>query len=545
MKKGVRFSYTRNRRRILCVFPAYTPSFGTFQHAYHLIPEVRAFMPPQGLLVIAAYLPKEWDVRFIDENLAPATDGDFAWADAVFTSGMHVQRRHIDEIIARAHRNGKVTVLGGPSVSGCPEYYPQADLLHIGELGDATDEIIARLDETVARPPEQARFQTVERTALTDFPVPAYDMVDFRKYLLGSIQFSSGCPFQCEFCDIPELYGRNPRLKTPQQICRELDTILAAGGSGAVYFVDDNLVGNIKALRDLMPHLVAWQKENGFRIRFSCEATLNLAEHDDILAQMREAFFVTVFCGIETPEPESLKAMRKEHNLRVPILDAIDRFNAYGMEVVSGIILGLDTDTLDSADRLIDFIERSQIPMLTINLLYALPHTPLYRRLEAEGRLVDETGRASNVAYKMPYETVLAMWRRVIGAAYAPEALFERFQTQVDNAFANRLKPKLKVTPSEVVMGLRTLSRVLWHGGMRADYRKLFWKVAWPLLKAGRIESVIQIGMVTTHVIRFTRDCLEGVGEAAFYADPERVDTAVAIEPGPVAKSTRVTQSLY
>jgi radical SAM superfamily enzyme YgiQ (UPF0313 family) len=193
----------RTERRILCVFPAYTPSFGTFAHAYKLIPGVRAFMPPQGLLLIAAYLPERWPVRFIDENIAPATAADFAWADVVLASGMHIQAPQLRDIHRRAQNAGKAMVLGGPSVSSAPEMYPEVDYLHLGEVGDATDALICRLDESITPPARQVRFETKERLPLCDFPIPAYDLVLLGSYLIGSLQFSSGCPYRCEFCDIP------------------------------------------------------------------------------------------------------------------------------------------------------------------------------------------------------------------------------------------------------------------------------------------------------------------------------------------------------
>ncbi len=185
---------TRNKRNVLCVFPAYTPSFGTFSHAYHLFGRVRAFMPPQGLLLIAAYLPETWPVRFIDENVRRASPADFAWADVVMVSGMHVQAPQIHDIAKRARAAGKVTALGGPSVSGAPEMYPEFDYLHVGEIGDGTDRLIASLDESCAPPRAQVRFETVERLPLPDFPIPAYHLIRLDRYLLGSLQFSSGCP---------------------------------------------------------------------------------------------------------------------------------------------------------------------------------------------------------------------------------------------------------------------------------------------------------------------------------------------------------------
>ena len=186
---------------------------------------------------------------------------------------------------------------------------------------------------------------------MTEFPIPAYELAEPRKYLLGSIQYSSGCPYQCEFCDIPGLYGRNPRLKSPQQIIAELDKLRECGMTDTVYFVDDNFIGNRKAALDLLPHLVEWQKRTGYITRLACEATLNIAKRPEILEMMREAYFVTVFCGIETPDPDALKAMHKDHNMMVPILEGIHTINSYGMEVVSGIIMGLDTDKPETARR--------------------------------------------------------------------------------------------------------------------------------------------------------------------------------------------------
>src|SRR5262249_52889124 len=314
----------RRERRILCVFPAYTPSFGTFQHAYALMGRVRAFMPPQGLLLIAAYMPQSWPVRFVDENIARATDADFAWADVVLVSGMHIQKPQIKDICARAHAAGKPAALGGPSVSGAPERYPECDYLHIGEIGDATDDLIGRLDTSVARPAAQVALKTEERLGLDKFPLPAYDMIPLSRYLIGSLQFSSGCPYRCEFCDIPALYGRQPRFKTPEQITNELDEMLKQPGHPAVlYFVDDNFIGNRKATREMLPHLIDWQRTRGYPLQFACEATLNLAKQSEILSLMRQAQFVDVFVGIETPEADALKVMHKEHNSVLPMMEAI------------------------------------------------------------------------------------------------------------------------------------------------------------------------------------------------------------------------------
>jgi radical SAM superfamily enzyme YgiQ (UPF0313 family) len=523
MQRGIE---VRHARRILCVFPRYAHSFGTFQNAFPLLDGVRAFMPPQGLLAVAAYLPTAWEVRLVDENIRAVRSEEFAWADAVFVSGMHVQREGIADLARRAHEHGTVAVLGGPSVSACPEYYPEFDYRHVGELGDATDALIRALDADIRRPSSQIVLATDERLPLADYPLPAYRLLQGRRYFLGNIQASSGCPYQCEFCDIPGLYGRQPRLKTPQQITAELDAMLAAGIVGAVYFVDDNFIGNKKAARDLLPHLIAWQKARGYPLMFSCEATLNIAQCPDILEMMREAYFYAVFCGIETPEQDALDAMRKSHNHAMPVLDAVAEINRHGIEVVSGIILGLDTDTPATVTNLIDFIDRSRIPMLTINLLQALPKTPLWDRLEREGRLVDDPGPDSNVAFRRPYAEVLADWRQAIAHAYAPEAITNRLAWNRRHTYRNRLQlppTRARLRPANLRRGFVALGKILWRIGIRGDYRRCFWRMVWPALRTGRIDEVIGMSLVAHHMIVFARHCLAGRESASFYAERPKV----------------------
>jgi radical SAM superfamily enzyme YgiQ (UPF0313 family) len=510
----------QNIRRVLCVFPSYAPSFGTFSHALRLT-GAKAFMPPQGLLVIARYLPESWQVRFIDENNKPAKRADFLWADVVFVTGMHIQAKQIHDICNRAHAFGKIAVLGGPSVSAAPESYPDYDYLHVGELGDATDRVIAALDASLTAPPRQIRFTTVERLPMAQFPLPAYDLVRFDDYLLGTLQFSSGCPYLCEFCDIPNLYGRQPRLKSPQQLIAELDFIMAQKSQPpSIYFVDDNFIGNRKAARELLPHLVAWQERNGWPLSFCCEATLNIAKQTPLLELMRAARFESVFVGIETPELDALKAIHKEHNAAVEMFEAIRTLNKYGMEVISGIILGLDTDTEDTEARLREFIDHSQIPMLTMNLLQALPKTPLWDRLHRDGRLLEDDSLESNVAFLRPYDEVVAMWKRSIAYAYEPQRLFARFTHQLDATYANRAAVPAagRATLSNLKRGAKLFKNLLLRAGLLANYRKWFWLMARESLKRDQFDSVLSIGFVAYHLIEFSREALRGDQDASFYS---------------------------
>ncbi len=515
-----------NQRRVLCVFPHYTPAFGTFNHAYRLMKGVRAFMPPQGLLLIAAYMPESWPVRFIDENISRATPADFAWADVVVVSGMHVQAGQVHDITERAHAAGKPVMLGGPSASAAPEMYPDIDYLHIGEMGDATDQIIALVDQSAARPAAPMRFVTKERLPLQDFPIPAYDLIPLKSYLMLTLQFSSGCPYLCEFCDIPGLYGRQPRLKTPQQITAELDAMRRQVHPPVVYFVDDNFVGNRKAAKDMLPVLVEWQKQHGYPLQFACEATLNIAKQPEILKLMREASFLGLFVGIETPEADALHAMRKDQNNAVPMMESIKTLNDYGLEVTSGIILGLDTDSDDTESRLKDFIDISQIPMLTINLLQALPKTPLWDRLTKAQRLQDDPTLESNVRFLRPYDEVVASWRRCIAYANDPERLFSRFQHQVDATYVNRMiaPAKGKLNWANLSGALVLAFRVFWHIGVLSDYRRPFWRAARHAMRRGQIDAVLGIGFIAHHLIQFTREALRGEQNASYYSTKARDD---------------------
>jgi radical SAM superfamily enzyme YgiQ (UPF0313 family) len=390
----------------------------------------------------------------------------------------------------------------------------------VGELGDATNELIARLARDRSRPEQQIVLKTADRLDMTKFPIPAYELAEIKHYFLGSIQYSSGCPYQCEFCDIPGLYGRNPRLKSPQQITAELDKLLECGIMGSVYFVDDNFIGNRKAALDLLPHLIEWQKKTGYVLRFSCEATLNIAKRPEILSQMREALFETIFCGIETPDPVALKAMKKDHNMMVPIMEAIHTLNNYGMEVVSGIILGLDTDKPETGEHLLEFIDASQIPLLTINLLQALPKTPLWDRLAKEGRLIEDEGRDSNVDFRLPYDDVVTSWRACMGSAYEPARLLQRYEYQIRETYPKRLNMRTpqQATWANVKLGLTMLRNIFWKVGVLGDYKWQFWKFALRRLARGQIEYLISSILVAHHLIMYARDASRGQQNASNYS---------------------------
>lgn len=472
--------------------------------AYDLVPQIKAYMVPQGLLTIAAYLPSRWDVRVVDENVHAITDEDLEWADAVLVTGMHVQRDRMAEIAKRTRALGKLSVAGGASVSARPEHHGDFDVLHVGELGDATEALIAMIDESHRPPRSQILLRTKQRLDIDDFPIPAYDQIDFMNYYLASIQWSSGCPYRCEFCDIPALYGRVPRFKSTRRLLRELDEIIARNPVGGIYFVDDNFVGNKKAAKALLPHLVDWQRSNGYRARFGMECTLNLATDREVLALMRDAYVTDVFFGIESPSEQTLHAIDKDQNIRIPLLDAVRIINGYGIELSAGIILGFDTDGPDAADQVIRFVEASNIPFALANILTVLPRTPLWDRLQREGRITGERMYGMNMIYKRDPKDLIAQWRRMTSHLYRPEALYRRFQHQITHTHPNRLQLSLlrhPVTPELMKAAARTLWAAFSELGVRAPYRREFWKMAIPVLRRGDLNQLLYWGTMGRYAI--------------------------------------------
>jgi radical SAM superfamily enzyme YgiQ (UPF0313 family) len=323
-------------------------------------------------------------------------------------------------------------------------------------------------------------------------------------------------------------------MKTPQQVVAELDAIFAQPNPPAtLYFVDDNFIGNRKATKEMLPHLVEWQKRNHYPVMFACEATLNISKQTDILELMKDANFVGMFVGIETPEADALDAIRKGHNNAVPMMESIKVLNSYGLEITSGIILGLDSETADTEQRLKDFIDLSGIPMLTINLLQALPKTPLWDRLKRDGRLVHDDARESNVRFLRPHDEVVGMWRRSIAYANDPEKLYARFHHQVEATYANRkvTPAKGKLTWNNLRGGVVMVWRTLLHICLLSDYRKPFWRMARHALKHGQIDGLLGAAFMGYHLIQFTREALRGDQNASYYSAKKRAVPMAAAKP--------------
>jgi radical SAM superfamily enzyme YgiQ (UPF0313 family) len=346
----------------------------------------RAIAPPLGLITLAALLPQSWEFRLVNCNVAELTDADILGADLVMTGGMLTQELDTLAIMGRCRSLRVPVAVGGPAATSTPEIYAQADFLVVGEA----EGVIDRFVEAWERGERTGRFDAEKFKAdVTKSPIPRFDLLQLDDYVWVNVQFSRGCPFTCEFCDIIELYGRAPRTKTTPQMLAELDRLFELGYRGHVDFVDDNLIGNKKAIKLFLPHLREWQERHGFPFQFSTEASLNLADDHELLMMMRRANFFTVFVGIETPDEATLIQTSKKQNTRRSIADSVHRIYRAGMFVNAGFIVGFDQEQGSVARAMADCIRDTGVATAMIGLLTALPNTQLSRRLKQEGRLHD------------------------------------------------------------------------------------------------------------------------------------------------------------
>jgi hypothetical protein len=439
--------------RVLMVYPRFhADSFWVYTPACEVV-GARYPTAPLGLITVAAMLPPSWDIRLVNRNTEELADADMEWADLVMTGGMLMQQPDCLKIIDRAHRFGKPVVVGGPDITSHPHMYPTADFAVLGEAEGIIDKFVAAWEAGERKGTFEApKFQA----DVTKTPIPRFDLLKFDQYLYIGVQFSRGCPFTCEFCDIIELYGRVPRTKTNAQMLAELDALRALGYRGHVDFVDDNLIGNKKAVKAFLPYLKTWLDEREHPFEFSTEASLNLADDTDLLRLMRDANFFGVFVGIESPDTETLNHMRKKQNTRRSIPESIHKIYAHGMFVTAGFIVGFDTERGSVAGPMIDLIEETSIPVSMVGLLYALSTTQLGRRLAKEGRLHDGhdvqfDDKADHCTAGLNYDTlrpryeILADYKLILERIYDPAAFaarLRRLSDLLDRSKSRRRLPK-------------------------------------------------------------------------------------------------------
>ena len=421
--------------KVLLVYPKFVPnSFWNYTDTCKLL-DARYPAAPLGLITVAALLPQHWEFRLVNRNTEDLSADDIAWADLVMTGGMMNQQPDCMHVIKLVHASGKPVAVGGPDVTSSPHLYTAADFKVLGEAEGVIDDFVAAWENGK----RSGTFEADKFTAdVTQSPIPRFDLLDFNHYLYICVQYSRGCPFTCEFCDIIELYGRKPRTKTNEQMLAELNRLYALGYRGHVDFVDDNLIGNKKALKGFLPELTAWQKAHGYPFEFSTEASMNLADDDELLGMLKQANFFAVFIGIESPDPETLRQTSKKQNTRRNMAANIHKIYSYGLFVTAGFIVGFDNENGSIADAMADFIEECAIPVSMVGLLYALPNTQLTRRLAKEGRLYqghdvmdpersgDQCSLGINFEPKRPLHDVLSDYKRVLERVFEPAAYANR-----------------------------------------------------------------------------------------------------------------------
>ncbi len=489
--------------RVLLVYPEFPTTYWGFQHSLSLVGS-RATLPPLGLITVAALLPSSWQMRLVDMNVGALTRDDLRWADVVLTGGMLVQEASMHEVLTRARREGRRTVVGGPACTTSPERFADADCLWQGEAEGRVDQLIAAIQGD--GPPDRIIGAPDKRPSLHEAPIPRFDLLDLPQYRSMCVQTSRGCPFNCEFCDIIEIFGRVPRVKRPEQVVAEVAALHALGHRGDVFVVDDNFIGNKKEARAILGALARWQEQQGYPFTFYTEASLNLAADDRCIAAMREAVFTSVFIGIETPDPAALLLTGKRQNVGVDVLAALDKLTAAGMEVMAGFIVGFDGDGPASFDGQRQLLRDAPLPLAMTGLLTALPGTALWRRLEREGRLRDHSDGDAfarpNFTPTMPERDLVAGYAELLADLYSPEAYFRRSAAVVDRigapAHAGPVHPK----------DVRTALRAVVKLGIQGSRRGLFWRLVLRALPRGihAVRTAIACAVRGEHMIRYTQE---------------------------------------
>ena len=506
-------------QNILLVYPRFAPdTFWNFGATCKLF-GARCPAAPLGLITMAAMLPSSWQVRLIDRNAEELTDTDLEWADLVMTGGMLPQQRDTLTVIELCHAQGKPVAVGGPAVTSTPHVYASADFRVLGEAEGVIDQFLVAWNAGSKSGTYEVEKFTVD---VSKSPIPRFSLLNFDYYLNIGVQFSRGCPFTCEFCDIIELYGRVPRAKTNAQMLAELDELYRLGYRGHVDFVDDNLIGNKKAVRALMPELTAWLERHDYPFEFTTEASVNLADDDDFLAAMRAANFVGVFMGIESPNTATLIAMKKKQNTRRSLAESIHKVYAAGMWVTAGFIVGFDSEKGSIADGMVELIEEAAIPVCMVGLLYALPNTQLTRRLEKEGRLHpppdarmgvagDQCIEGLNFDTLRPRAEILADYKRILEKVYDPAAYAGRMRRLSSMLKSSGRRRQTRANSSGRVYSSAELGQRI--AANLPEPREIFW----PVLKGcvtSNPKSAHWIGAITAlylHLGPFSRYVIDKV----------------------------------
>ncbi len=470
--------------KVLLVYPRYPDTFWSFRHALSFISKKAAF-PPLGLLTVAAMLPGEWEKKVVDLNVSSLDDADIEWSDYVFISAMSVQRDSTKSIIARCKRLNRKIVAGGPLFTAYYDEYPDVDHLVLGEAEITLRPFLTDLSNGNAR----HIYSTSDWADVSGTPVPRWDLINFRKYASMNLQYSRGCPYDCEFCDITVLYGRIPRTKSASQVVSELDELYNQGWRGSVFFVDDNFVGNKNKLKkEILPAISSWMEKKRHPFYFNTEISLNASDDDELMNQMVKAGFNAVFVGIESPNEESLEECRKLPNKKRDLKASVRKIHNYGMQVQGGFILGFDVDPASIFDGLTTFIQDTGIVTAMVGLLNAPRNTKLYQRLKKEGRLLhafsgSNTDLTINFIPKMNRETLINGYKSVVERIYSPKIYYARVKT-----FMKDFKPVQARFSKIKISDVKALIKSAIFLGVIAKERVYYWRLFfWSLFTRPRL----------------------------------------------------------
>ncbi len=505
--------------RVLLINPESPDSFWTFRDACKFLGR-RALNPPLSLMTVAALLPRQWKFRLVDLAARSLSNDDWDWADMVMLSGMIVQREGMLALIQEAKKRGKRVVAGGPYATSLPHEVLEAgcDFLVRGEGESAIPLFLKALDEGKT----EGVIENPARPDMCDSPTPRFDLTNFDDYIALVVQTSRGCPFDCEFCDIVHLFGRKPRYKTADQLINELETIYRLGWRREVFITDDNFIGSKTHARNLLHKLTPWMKNHGQPFSFWTQASVNLGQDLELIDLMTESNFCTVFLGIESPDEDILASNRKFQNIQNPLLESIDNINRNGLSVVISFVIGFDGEKPGAGERITSFVDLTDVPLVTLNLLQALPNTRLWERLEQEGRLIQSmtsgqtAGARMNFVPMRPEQEIIEEYLAAWDYLYEPSRYMRR---------AYRFFRKMRPTRAALGKGrgvaataphdrgmppirdkLQDLSRFLrlsWHHGVRSNYRAQYWK---QLIGMWRNNP--------SRLVKYLNDC--GLGENMF-----------------------------
>jgi radical SAM superfamily enzyme YgiQ (UPF0313 family) len=522
--------------RVLLLYPLFPKTFWSYEKILELV-DRKVLLPPLGLVTVAAILPQEWEFKLVDRNVRAVTEEEWAWADVVILSAMIVQKADLLEQIREAKRRGKLVAVGGPYPTSVP-HEPQAagaDFLILDE-GEIT---LPRFVEAIQNGATQGIFRADgNKPDVTQTPVPRFDLLEFDAYDSMSIQFSRGCPFQCEFCDIIVLYGRKPRTKSPDQLLKELDYLYELGWRRGVFMVDDNFIGNKRNVKLLLRDLKVWQKEHGYPFRFNTEASVDLAQDEELMDLMVDCFFDAVFLGIETPDEESLSLTKKFQNTCTSLTESVEKITRAGLRVMAGFIIGFDGEKQGAGDRIVRFVEQTAIPTTTFAMLQALPNTALWHRLDKEGRLRDGKDGNINQTTLMnfvptrPLEDIAQEYIDAFWQIYEPVTYLNRVYRHFLSLGAPRCKAPFKWP---ALVDLKALAIVCWRQGVKRETRWLFWHHLFGILRhnPGVFEHYLAVCAHNEHFLEYrqiVKDQIEAQlqeflkNEAQMQADPDQVE---------------------